>query len=365
VARTGGSLVDPRFAVSTLTRYLDPWPGVMRPTRLFPFVEWGAPARPLLGMPVNVENTGSLPTSAPLLVLCAAVGVWWLWRRRGRTVWAVPVAATLLASLVTFAFWSMSHRYLVDLVPPAAVLALPGAWLALCWLGEGSRARRAAVLSVAGAVAVTAALGQTGIAIYSHHFEYLPDGVSTNEFVRLRYSIDDSLFGGPPPRVRRVSEAMPPFEAGETVIVGDCSAVYFGQYAWVPVERKSGGGRRAVILAKEVVAGYGSVTVPVVTGTGWRVEARPVGMDGYAQIVYVGPDGPPVLGAVIGAIDARIALDVVADPWTGEVSVFQAGRPALDVLGVAADGLTVASGWTLFPGGDPFCRSLAARMPAP
>ena len=118
-----------------------------------------------------------------------------------------------------------------------------------------------------------------------------------------------------------------------------------------------------MIIAKNAEARFGKTSVTVVSGAGWKIDARPAGRPGEAQLVYLSAYGAAA-GQVIGAIGGMIALDVVADPRTAEVSVTQAGRRVLELTNVSAGGLNVAPGWALFRGGDPFCRSLLARMPA-
>ena len=207
-ALTNNSLFSLRFIPSGVARYFNPSPNFMRITRLFPFVKFGDRATAVGHVPMQLEYSGSIFTAAPALVMFAVVGAVWI-VRRGGTAWRVAALGGSLAALTTLGFWAIWHRYLVDFVPVLVVLAVPGLWLVLDAARTRVRWQRAVVGTGVAAVMLLGLVGQVGLSLWSRFFELLPYHQEQLDATRLRYRLDDELFGGTPPGVHLVDADTP------------------------------------------------------------------------------------------------------------------------------------------------------------
>lgn len=233
---TGNSLFSLRFLVNNAVRYLAPWPGSMRPSRLFPFVEFGSPAPSVLSAPMNVQYTGSLPAAAPVVMAIAVIGLFWIVRTPS-SIWRIAAASTGAAALTTLGFWSSWHRYLVDFVPVLLVCAAPGWWCAHRWASTAGAPRRSAILVLAASVAIVGSFGQAGLALWGRHFTYIPDAAEQAAFVRFRYDLDASVFDSRPPELEYIAavdpfEPLPAPQLGHVLVVGECAGVYVVNFGW-------------------------------------------------------------------------------------------------------------------------------------
>jgi len=364
IAATGGTLVSPQYMLSTVARYLDPWPGLMRPTRLFPFVGWGPTAKPVLSSShMYIEPAGSLPLSAPVVLVLAIVGAFWFVRRRPTTEWWAVAAAALMSSMVTLSFWSISQRYLVDLLTITFVLAAPGMWVALDWWRSRPPLQRRSLSAAVLVVTALAMWAQAGLALWTRHFSYLPRPDEVAAFVHFQYSVDDSLFSGSAPGVHQVSLRGTPSTSDHVVIAGWCGGTYVRSgFGWTAMERQPGGGRRLVLVPPAATrAAMAAGAVVVASGDGWRLETRPTIYPHFVKFFYI---AGPVVHASMGGVnvDSNLVLDIVADPLTTDVDVRRGTDAVLLLHGVAAaDRLVAGAGWNQLKGGSPFCESLLRR----
>lgn len=242
-AMTGDSLFSLRFVPTTFAQYLNPFRVDVVSTRLFPFVEFARSPRPIGGVPMQIGPSGSLLSSAPVVVLLALVGAVWV-VRRGDTAWRTVAAACALATVATLGFWAVWHRYLVDFVPLLLVLAAPGLWLALRFVGDSDRWLRATIAAAVAVLALWGLAGQVGLAVWSRTNFYPFHEAEQAELTVFRYRLDGWLFDGPPPHVVRVDAAslatLPSGHQGDLAIVGDCDALYIDDVGWRPFEMPSG-----------------------------------------------------------------------------------------------------------------------------
>jgi hypothetical protein len=362
----GGTYFRFAFVPTTITRYLLPVPGMLRPTRLFPFITWGPPARPVGGVVFgSITGSGSLPVAAPMLALFAAIGMVVILRRRAFRPWQVAAVAAIVSTIPTFIIAVIAHRYLADLMPLLVLLAAPGTWVGLQWWHR--RRPRGRRVAAAGAVVVSLAalLGQSAVTVSAHALQIVPDPVERRAFVRLQYDIDRRLHDGPPPHVRLL-DALPSTDrsSGDVVIVGSCAASYrFDGGLWFALDRASGGGRRIVVVPDSATrAGLGREPVVIAEGNGWTIEAQPTADSHHVVIAYLGGPRPAVSAPL--RIDEAVRFDIVADPETYEMEVRHRGRLVLSDWLVPTAGLEPAEGWTVHPDVPVLCVELASRASA-
>jgi hypothetical protein len=260
-------------------------------------------------------------------------------------------------------FWSITQRYVVDLLVVSVVLAAPGCWVALGWWRLRSTRVRHVVAVAAIAVSLSAAWAQAGLAMWTRHFSYLPAPAEQVAFVRFQYSLDDALFPGRPPGVHQVALDATPSPSSHVVIVGWCAGTYIRSVdRWTVIERQPGAGRRSVLIPDEATrTAMRSTTVQVASGAGWQVETHPGSASGTAAIEYHA-GAMVVRGIAPIDLTTDVVLDLVADPLTDEVTVAQGTAPKLLVyVAPGADRLTAAPGWSGLKGPAPFCYSLLRR----
>jgi hypothetical protein len=363
---TGGSMLSPAYFISTAERYFSPWPGVVQLTRLFPFVKWGPNPTPAFSSThMYIEPTGSLLTSAPVLLLLAAVGIVFLARWRGCRTWGLLLPAAIVPVVSTMAYFAMCHRYLVDLVPLLLVLGLPGFWVVRRWLAGRRPMVRRSVFGVIVIVALTGGLTQTALAVWSHHFYLLPTDQEQVDFLKRQYEIDAQLFSSSPPDVTRYDGVLAPDHPGSVVVVGECEEVFVRTiYRWLPVERRPGGAfRRVVISSKDTLARLPREVVPVAHGEIWYLDSRPEPGGAAVRFVYRHPGAPDAVSELVPLDGAPLVVDLVADPVEVVIRVTVRGRNVLTQWPVPAGNLTIEPGWTPLNGGAPFCRLVSRHLP--
>jgi hypothetical protein len=363
---TGGSLLSPAYFVSTAQRYFSPFPGVVRFGRLFPFVTWGSrPAPAFSSTHMYIESTGSLLTSAPVLLLLAGVGIVFLARWRGCRTWGLLLPAALVPVVSTMAYFAMCHRYLVDLVPMLVVLGLPGFWVVRRWFGSRRPLVRRSLFGLVVVVALMGGLTQTSLAVWSHHLYLLPSDEEQVAFIKFQYELDSNLFSSRAPDVRRYDGALAPDHLGSVVVVGACDEVFVRTiFRWVPVERRAGGPfRRVVISSNDTLARLSKDVVPVAHGEIWYLESRPEPGGAAVRFVYRHPGAPDAVSEPVPLDGAPLVVDLVADPVEVAIRVTVRGRNVLTQWPVPAGNLTIEPGWTPLSGGAPFCRLVSRHLP--
>lgn len=291
---TGGSFFSSSFLPTTLAQYLRP--DAIRFERLLPWVRFGPLAENLGSIDVEtITPASSLPSSAPLLLVLALVGVVWIVRRLSLT-WGLVVVATLLGAIPTFMIGFVANRYLIDMLPPLAAAGAIGVW------SVADVARSRWVLGAS--VVVLAVLGfwvNASLAIWN--LELKSPG-----FTELRYEVDRAVFGSNAPSVIEITQDDPVPRDGVVGVLADCTGVYIAeQRAWVALER-SNGVRRVEGLIDDADERVLAAT------SAWSLTYRPVGSrDGEVTFEREGGDG---FTQSVPENDFPISFSVVADPIT-------------------------------------------------
>ena len=124
VRANGGTMFELRALPTTVVQYFRPDGLRVR----FPFPLLPEPGHAYGGAKfVAIQGTTSIPASMPALTVLAIIGVVVLLRADSRfKVLRIPVAATLVATLVTLTYAYITNRYLADFLPALILLALIG-----------------------------------------------------------------------------------------------------------------------------------------------------------------------------------------------------------------------------------------------
>ena len=353
-----GSFFGLKFAPTNLVRYLSPTAGSFQ--RLFPFVTWPSKATVYGNVTFDtVDRSGSIVTGAPMFIPLALVGAWWTLIRDRTRQWSVVSIAALVSTISTITIAYVAHRYLADLVPAVLLLAGAGVWCVARSLQEKPKwLKRTSV----GALALLFAFGfwnQLGLAVTTRAFSILPTESTARAMVALQYSLDDSLFGGTPPNVLRISEGpLPTGEAvpvGTIVIVGDCSAAYrYDGYGWGPLDHKLGEGH-----SFKLTGAIGADWTTVVSASDWTLSAKRTA----AGVIFVRSDFDSVASEPVDLPADEVTLDVTVDPNPiGIVSVSFNGKQFF--YSYAGDAVNVVPGiaWSSEKAPALFCESLLKRF---
>ena len=317
LAFTHDSLFSLRYLPTAALHYLRP--DAIGVQRLFPWIGFGPRAHVLGDVTYDtVDRSSSITAVAPLLCLVAVVGVVHLVRhRRGTSLWWYALAGSVVGVLVTWTIGFIANRYLADLVPTLVLAAAPGAWAIQAWvLGLAARTRR---LVVGGVVVLGAwgLLASSAQALLTEHLYLVPDPGDRLGFIGFQHDLDHRLFGGRPYRVTLTDVPPRAPHAGDLVISGDCAGLYwYDGSAWIPIERRSGGGRS--ILTSGHPPGF---PFTLVEGDGWGIDVET--LDGGARrFVYRADGRDDVLGPVVDLpTEQDLHLELVIDPMTTEVRV--------------------------------------------
>lgn len=297
LARHGDSIFSSEFIPSTLWHYLRP--DAIRLERLIPFVRYGPRADELGGIEFESNTPAtSLTVSATLLVVLAIAGLIWLVRRQS---WApiVIAAAMALGTIPTFAIGFVANRYLIDLLPPLALLAAFGVWVNI----SRQRAIRPAVV----ALVAWGLLVNVSLALWTGTGH-------TVGFTQARYEADKML-PAPSPSLMELPPDGAERRMGTVAIdrPDDCKAVYVaGADAWVALERTQG--------YREVTGTFPTDRAVDLVDTGeWSLDVEPSG-----EIVYRSGPTEHVIATIDTASD-DVDYKVVADPTTNERYVSTTG----------------------------------------
>ncbi|MGH9027990.1 MAG: hypothetical protein ACRDWD_18050 [Acidimicrobiia bacterium] len=255
LAASGGTLFNVRALPTTTLQMIRP--DALRPTRLFPFVEFPPPAPVIGDVKFDlVDRAASLPVAMPVLVLLSIGGLILLIRPRrvepepdahvdpadepGAALLRAPVIGAAVGGATSLIIIFVANRYTADFVPLLLMLGLLGGhWLfrrrEIAGHVDGwTRAAAIALVALVGwSVYVNGALALT----YQRLVSSVGDLTARAELVDLQVQIDD-LTGGEPEF--GVGEELP-VEAGDgdLFVIGQCDGLY--RYG-----------------ALDVVSGYGS-----------------------------------------------------------------------------------------------------------
>ncbi len=344
-AGNNGSFFSLRFLPTTIPQYLRP--DTIRFERLLPFIRFG-PLAPEYGSYPLEGNTpaSSLPVAATLLTVLAVIGVVVLVRRRAWVPLCIVVGAAVAAA-PSFLIGFVANRYLVDMLP---LLVIPAA-AAVAAAGVPSRLSRR--WAQAGAIALVVWGTWVNVALATWIQQLKEPG-----FTALRYSVDESLFGGTPPYVVTLSPVMPVPRDGVVAIDGNCDGLYIAEQGhWVALEL--GDGTRQVtgtvansVSAVTMVAPYGSLELH--------------GTDGTVTATFVPEVGDTVEGTPVHVDASGYQLHILSDPVTGRLEVRVNGTQVLFAFAAPTLGeATFSSGFVidhLHNGGTPICNNLRERI---
>ncbi len=284
LAANGGSLFGLKYTPSVLTQLLRP--DALGVRGEFPFVGFPS-ARPAdLNDAVFAERdrSTSLPTSAPLVLGLAVVGLVAMarprhWSRDGGAAAArLPVIGSTVSMAGIAVLGYIANRYQVDLLPGLAVAAVVGvAGLSRRWAGAPVARRALAGVAVAGAL--WGAWVNTGVALqYQREIAAGAWDGSRAAWLGLQTRL------GPVPEVVRVpvTSPLPPAgPLGRVAVVGRCDAVYRSDSEiWLFL---SGGAAAGSYRLRVRATGELTGPVPLLEG---------VGPEGSNRLV-VEPHGPP------------------------------------------------------------------------
>lgn len=360
LAENNGSLFGLKFVPTNVARYFSPF--AFRWDELFPFVTWPAKATTIGSARFDtIDRSGSIVTSAPLLVLFGLVGAWWTVVRDRSRQWTAITVAAVVATTSTFTFGYLAHRYLADLVPVFVVLAAPGVWVIARSMTTWRRWVRRSVL---GLLALLFALGfwnQLGLAISTRAFSILPTEAGARSFADFQYTLDEWLSGAGAPSVYGINSGPLPegLAPGTILIVGDCDALYRTDgYGWGPLERRIGGP-----YAYRLTGTIGRNDQTILSNPEWNVQASRSD-DGLVFRWEYGngiiEESKPVKIDYYGPT----TIDIVFDPLplgTGRVVVKGATVVGAPVKNSPQS--VVNPEWTSSGGSsDSFCRQLQPRQ---
>lgn len=355
LAESGGSYFGLQFIPTTLVAYLRPFGFGWR--SLLPWGTFGSGPSALGGATFDViEPTASLPASMPLLTALGITGfvaAFWPRRSGGRLApMRAPLIGTIVGAASIFPFGYIAQRYLSDLFPVVVVGGLVGLHLLFGWSERRMSSRRAVRLVWFGAAALGAfsLFANIGIAIDYHWLSPWTPEQQVADLVHVQYSLHAKLPGGSAPYVTHVDELpFPPAPRGSVYVVGDCVGAYWSagdqrSLAWTPwqgVARTSAAGEYRL-----------RVTIPAVTESraeplvvrgeagSYQTIAALFDPHGRTRFGFASeghddlPHGPLAPGGFFtGEVlhlrpGATYDLEVVMDPYSGQVRVDLNGRPA-------------------------------------
>ena len=353
-----GSFFGLKFAPTNLIRYFSPT--AISFERLFPFVDWPAKATVYGNVTFDtVDRSGSIITGAPMFIPFAVVGAWWTLVRDRTRQWSVISLAAVVSTFSTITIAYVAHRYLADLVPALLVLACAGIWCSARGLQMRPKWLKHSALGVLALLFAIGFWNQLGLAVTTRAFSILPTEIGARAMAKFQYSLDDSLFGGIPPNVIRISEGPLPsvdaVEAGTIVIIGDCSATYRNDgYGWGPLERKVGENH-----SFRLTGAIGADWTTLISAEGWSFSAKRTS----AGVVFVRSDFDAIVSEPVDIPEGDITLDVIVDPNPiGVVSVSLNGNEIF--YSFAGDAIDVVPGATWLSDQTPaaFCESLLKRF---
>jgi hypothetical protein len=127
-------------------------------------------------------------------------------------------------------------------------------------------------------------------------------------FTSLRYAVDGSIFGDPPPGVIRLGDTSTVPRDGIVAIDGACAGLYIAeQGSWVPLERADG------VRSLRLRVRPSDRPVTIATGQGDIVVTL---RDGTLAATWQPAGGQPVVGSAPGFSDVA-DIHIVSDPVVG------------------------------------------------
>jgi len=356
---SSGSILGLEYVPTTFVRYFSPV--AIGFQRIFPFVNFGSRASVIGNASFEATyHSSSLTLGAPVLFALACCGAWWTVLKDRSREWTILSFSAVLATVGTFAFGVVNHRYLGDLIPALLVLACPGVWVVARKASGWSNGVRKTLLVGAIVVSLGAMWVQVGLAIETRAFSMTPTESDTRTVLASQNALDRRLFDQPFPHLQQRSGDTLPTEGisdGSVVILDDCAGLYrFDGYNWAVAERKPGAGRRY-----QLTGTITEETRPIVQGPGWTVTATrtPEGV----VFVYDASYGRRDVSAPVALPDGEVTLEVIADQaGIPMLSVRDRDRHLFDAWFLGIGGAVPGDGWVSTPGAAPLCESLLSRL---
>jgi len=309
LAANNGSLFGLKFVPTNVFRYFSPF--AFQWDRLFPFVTWPAKATTIGSARFDtIDRSGSIVIGAPLLVIFGLVGAWWTIVRDKTRQWSAIAFAAIVATMSTFTFGYLAHRYLADLVPVFVVLAAPGVWIVARQAKTWRRWIRRMIVVVMASLFAFGFWNQLGLAISTRAFSILPTEAGARAFAQFQYSLDTWLSGSGAPEVFGIeSGGLPPGLAPGTIaIVRDCDAVYRTDgYGWGPLERRFGG-----LNGYRLTGSIDAADQTILSNPAWEVHASRT-TDGVIFRWAYG-NGNVSESEPVKVADGPITFDIIFDP---------------------------------------------------
>ena len=346
-----GSLFSPRLIPSVVYQSLRP--DLLRPTGVWPFVEFSGERPPVWGDLVfdTVEPSAGLTVTSPLLLVLGAVGAVSALRRRppvgetgenGRGQAAV-LRPFLLGGLagayapLTIAF--IAQRYLTDALPLLVVASAGGVAVMDGWAARspaGTKRRFVSPRTVVTGLAVLAVFGIASTMAVTWTFQRFvipPDPAARAAGLRTQVLVSNTI--GRPPPVQRY-RTLPVRAPGEVLaVVGPCDGLYQGQSdgGWSPIEVSARRGNLRFTLEHigplpgrpEVVAAFGPLAD--------HLRLTLVQRRGATRFIFVRNGAESKAGKAIDLTGGVHYLQIRADRTFAWTSVYLDGREVLFVPG--------------------------------
>ncbi len=342
-----------RFLPTTLAQYLRP--DTVRFERLAPFIRFGPLAPDYGSYPLETSSpSASLTASATLLLLAGLAGTVIVLRRRAWP-WTALLIGAAVAAAPSFIIGFVANRYLVDMLP---MLMVPGAIAIAAIPMPGRRATRRLAQTAVGSLVVWGTWCNVSLAIWVQNLK-------EPGFTAWRYQLDDQLFGNPAPGLIGFDPGLPVPRDGVVAVdesaTGGCIAVYIAeQGSWVALERAQGmlqlTGRFVFDPAGETALVEGTDEA----GASWTIVAV---ADGSGPMRFELRTGEAtVTGAPVTQAGSTVAVRIIADPVTKELSVTADGHLALFSFAVPPGTMIPSSSFTVISDrNETLCRQLQRR----
>ena len=339
LAANHGSLFGVRFVPTSLFEYFRP--DALRLTSLFPWVAFRTSVTVIGDVTLATPApASSVFATMPALTALGVVGGRHLLRHRhvarpDLAALRVPIAASAVAALITLSAAYVAERYLADLFPGLALVAIAGLFSLVSWTETASRWRVRAVVATGSILVVTSLWANLGLGLLNQRL-IAPslDEPAQARFVRLQYQVHQRIPGDPPPDVERVTRVGAPGPIGTVIVVGDCNGVYWSDgHSWRAVARTAATGSWHLRIGP--IDPTTSVALPLIS-SGTESNGNIVGMQlrGDNQVRFgLQPTGrsPFWIWGLPQVFDASRPHDltVITDPNNLRLRVEVDGRTAL------------------------------------
>jgi hypothetical protein len=340
VAANGGSMLNLRLLPTTALQYLRP--DTLRFIALFPWVTFGSVrSKPVGDVIFEWTWAGSYTASMPLfsgLGLLGAACVVRARRAAGPPLAALraPVVGGIVATLPTFAYAYIAHRYLSDFIPLGVVLAVAGLFVVLRWLrSQQMSSYRRATYALLAILAAASVWFNVGLAVmYGRGLDGSVNDHDLAAFVAFQYALHDRIPGGRPPYVRTGPE-LPPPRQHELFVIGRCDALFWSDGArWRALERGDAAGHFQFLVRFPNSAIWEPL---VLSRHGPTVQYLAVRLLPGDRVQFAYPSSLFSQSPVVTSLGRRHNLEVLLDRFRGsltegKVKVTLDGTPVIEMV---------------------------------